>query len=465
MVGFTHLDEGTSEDVWRADERIASAPLLHIDLDELVVVAAHPDDETLGAAGLMRRVHESGGGVTVIVATDGEASHPNSMSHTRTDLGSIRRSEVIRAVHALAPGAGIHFLGLPDGALRENAGALDEALAALLDAVPAAVGRTLVVAPWSGDGHRDHRVAAESVARLAEPRGLPHLGYPIWLWHWGRPADVPWDAAVALSLTPGERSIKARALRTHASQVRPLSSAPGDEAVVPESMQVHFTRDTELYFVEGGTVEAGDGGAPPAAETLPSSFFDEFYARNDDPWGFESRWYEERKRAILLACLPFRRLGDVLEIGCSTGLITADLAERADHVLGLDVSVAALDAARGRVGGHRAVTLRRGAVPGEWPEGEFDTIVLSEVGYYLSFPDLERTIALIDEAMTADGCLVACHWRHPVSEYPLSGDEVHRALRSCVSWETLLIHEEEDFVLEVFCRPPALSVAHREGLR
>jgi LmbE family N-acetylglucosaminyl deacetylase len=463
MVSFSHLDEGTSEEVWQADERIPATPLLHVDLDELVVVAAHPDDETLGAAGLMRRAHESGCAVTVIVATDGEASHPNSMSRTRSELGSIRRSEVMRAVHALAPGAGIHFLGLPDGALRENADALEEAVAAILDAVPAAVGRTLVVAPWSGDGHRDHRVTAESVARLAVPRGLPHLGYPIWLWHWGRPADVPWDAAVALSLTPGERSIKARALRTHASQMRPLSDAPGDEAIVPESMQAHFARDTELYFVEGG--EVSDGGAAPAAETLPTSFFDDFYARNDDPWGFESRWYEERKRAILLASLPSRRLGSVLEIGCSTGLITADLADRSDRILGLDVSVAALDAARGRVGGHHAVTLRQGAVPGDWPEGEFDTIVLSEVGYYLSSPDLERTIALIDEAMTTDGCLIACHWRHPVSEYPLSGDEVHRALRSCASWETLLIHEEEDFVLEVFCRPPALSVAHREGLR
>ena len=55
MVSFSHLDEGTSEEVWRADERIAAAPLLHVDLDELVVVAAHPDDETLGAAGLVAR--------------------------------------------------------------------------------------------------------------------------------------------------------------------------------------------------------------------------------------------------------------------------------------------------------------------------------------------------------------------------------------------------------------------------
>ncbi len=195
-------------------------------------------------------MHESGGSVTVVVATDGEASHPNSMSHTRADLSGVRRGEVMRAVHALAPGARVHFLALPDGALRENTQTLDEALARVMETVEAEPCRTLIVAPWSGDGHRDHRVTAESVARVASASGVRHLGYPIWLWHWGVPDDVPWDAGVALALTPGERSIKARALRTHASQMQPLSDAPGDEPVVSESMQAHFTRDTELFFVE-----------------------------------------------------------------------------------------------------------------------------------------------------------------------------------------------------------------------
>ncbi len=461
MTTFSHLDEGTSEEVWRAEERIRTAPLLDVDLDELVVVAAHPDDETLGAAGLIRRVHVSGGGVTVVVATDGEASHPQSASHTRTDLSSIRRVEVLRAVHALAPGARVHFLGLPDGALRENTRALDDAVAAAIDGVPADASRIVVVAPWSGDGHRDHRVTAESVARLASERGIRHLGYPIWLWHWGRPDDVPWDAGVALALTPGERSIKARALRTHASQMRPLSDAPGDEAIVSETMQAHFDRDTELYFIE----TPHSAPADTAQETLPAAFFDDFYARHDDPWGFESRWYEERKRAILLATLPSRALGKVLEIGCSTGLITRELAGRADTVLALDASTAALDAARSRIGDDPAVALQRGAVPEDWPAGTYDAIVLSEVGYYLSARDLQRTIDLIDSSLADAGFLVACHWRHPVAEYPLSGDDVHRALRAVAAWDTLALHEEEDFVLEVFCRRPAVSVAHREGLR
>ncbi len=273
MTPFSHLDTGTSEEVWRAEARISAAPLLDLDIDELVVVAAHPDDETLGAAGLIRRVHGSGAGVTVVVVTDGEASHPRSPSHSRDDLRSIRRIEVLQAVDALAPRARVHFLGLPDGALGEDAHSLDAALSAVIEGIPASGSRMLVAAPWSGDGHRDHRVTAESVARLTRARGIRHVGYPIWLWHWGHPDDVPWELGVAVALTPGERSLKARALRLHVSQTEPLSDAPGDEAIVSESMQAHFDRDTEFYLREaapdGPAVDAGAAGRtlPPRSST------------------------------------------------------------------------------------------------------------------------------------------------------------------------------------------------------
>ena len=90
--------------------------------------------------------------------------------------------------------------------------------------------------------------------------------------------------------------------------------------------------------------------------------------------------------------------------------------------------------------------------------------MLSEVGYYLSPADLARTIHLIEDCLTDDGCLVACHWRHPVAEYPQTGDDVHAALRASTTWETTVRHEEKDFILEVFSRTPARSVAEREGL-
>lgn len=459
MVGFDHRDPGTPEEVWSAELGRRVLPPIGLLPDDLLVVAAHPDDETLGAAGLVQRAARSGARVTVVVATDGEASHPSSSGHPPAVLARTRREEVRHAVSLLDPRAHLVFLGLPDGGLREHRAELLTALDAVVDdPAPSAGpgGRPLVVAPWSGDGHRDHRIAAEVVAELAAARGLRHLGYPIWLWHWGSEADPPWERAVALSLTGEETDAKVRAIAAHVSQTEPLSAAPGDEEIVHRGMRAHFERAVEVFLEE----EPDRSHA-----TLGPEWFDAFYRRNgDDPWGFETRWYEERKRAVVLASLPSRRLGDVLEIGCATGLLTRELADRADRVLAMEAASSAARSADDRLAALAHVEVVRAAVPDDWPAGTFDTVVLSEVGYYLSPVDLQRTIALVAGALADEGCLVACHWRHPVAEYPQTGDQVHESLRAHPGWRVLVRHDEPDFVLEVFAAVSTASVAEREGL-
>ena len=65
-----------------------------------------------------------------------------------------------------------------------------------------------------------------------------------------------------------------------------------------------------------------------------------------DPWGYTSSWYEQRRRQLTAALLPHQDLGEVLEIGCSIGLITALLAPRARRFVAVDISTAALEKAR-----------------------------------------------------------------------------------------------------------------------
>jgi SAM-dependent methyltransferase len=160
-----------------------------------------------------------------------------------------------------------------------------------------------------------------------------------------------------------------------------------------------------------------------------------------------------------VAALPSRDYANVLEIGCSIGVLTSQLAERCLSLTALDPSAEALAAARGRVPSH--VTLLEGSVPGDWPDGRWDLVVLSEVGYYLSSPDLDRLLDLIERDLVPGGAVLACHWRHPVADYPLTGDEVHQALSR---WPRLSRVEEEDFLLDVLVPDGAPSVADREGL-
>lgn len=198
--------------------------------------------------------------------------------------------------------------------------------------------------------------------------------------------------------------------------------------------------------------------------SLPPGYFEELYSADDDPWRFADRWYERRKRALTLAVLPRARFRRAVEPGCSIGLLTRDLAQRCDEVLASDVSARAVALARERTADLPGVRVEQASVPAQWPPGRFDLVVLSEVGYYCAGSDLTALAAAAAGCLSDDGVLVACHWRHPVADYPVDGDAVHAVLRAQPGLAVLAHHLEEDFVLDVLVRAPATSVATVEGL-
>jgi SAM-dependent methyltransferase len=201
------------------------------------------------------------------------------------------------------------------------------------------------------------------------------------------------------------------------------------------------------------------------ADSLDGAWFECFYAAGGpDPWGFESRWYERRKRALTLAVLPRERFASAFEPGCSIGVLTEQLAARCDRLLATDVVPQAVERARERTRDLPGVRVERRAVPHEWPEGRFDLVLLSEVGYYCGAADLADLAGRAARALTPDGVLVACHWRHAVPEYPTSGEDVHAVLRRQPGLATLSRLAEEDFLLEVLVPAPAVSVARSTGL-
>lgn len=195
--------------------------------------------------------------------------------------------------------------------------------------------------------------------------------------------------------------------------------------------------------------------------TLQAPYFDRLYRAEPDPWDFRSRPYEVRKRALTLACLPEAHYSTAFEPGCSIGILTSDLAARCDDLLAMDLSALALASARESVPPN--VELRHGAVPADWPPEPFELVLLSEVGYYLDACDCR---GLGQHAADGATDLVAVHWRHPVDEYPLSGDEVHRILAescSAAGMTHLVEHVEEDFRIDVWSHDPR-SVALRTGV-
>jgi LmbE family N-acetylglucosaminyl deacetylase len=444
VTAFDHRDAGTPESDWSRSE-LPGLPILELPspTDHLMVLAAHPDDETLGAGGLIAAAHDCGTAVTVVIASDGDASHPASTTHTRGQLATLRRAEATAAVRTLAPSCTLHFLGLPDGELAQY----HDALTAQVEYFGRSV--THLAAPWQGDRHPDHAACARAASVIAARLGVPCWHYPIWLWHWGRPtsSELPWRDARIVRLDAVSKQRKALALRCHVTQHSALSDLPGDEVLLSGEMLAHFERDFETFVV----------GDPPAAAR--SSYFDALYERADDPWDLESRFYEQRKRDLLLAALPRPRFRRAFEPGCATGLITERLAERCDDVVAWDVAERALEQSRRRLLPAARVEIAQGAIPAQWPSGEFDLLVLSEVGYYC--PDLDALVERVDSCLAPDGVVVACHWRHPAADHPHSAEEVHAALGARL--QTVTTHVEDDFLLHVWTRS-GRSVAAESGL-
>lgn len=250
MVTFDAHGPGTPSSAWADDGRLAAAPSADLSwLTRLVVVAAHPDDETLGCGGLIAAVSRRGIPVRVIAVTDGSASHPRSRTITAQALRIRRADELREAVARLAPRATITWLGFPDGRTADFAEAIEDRLREEL--LEAAAG-TLVAVTWAGDGHRDHRVVGGIVSRTAPP-GAAVWSYPIWAWHWATPggADLPWQSAVIVTLSDDDLERKRSAISAYVTQIEPLSDQPGDERVLEPGVLEHFARDRELFFATG----------------------------------------------------------------------------------------------------------------------------------------------------------------------------------------------------------------------
>lgn len=200
---------------------------------------------------------------------------------------------------------------------------------------------------------------------------------------------------------------------------------------------------------------------------IPDSFFEAMYAEAGDPWGLAERWYEQRKHAITMAMLPAPRYCHAFEPGCSVGVLTEQLAERCDHVTASDIAVAALEATAARLqecGRRDTVTLLQQSVDSPWPAGNFDLVVLSEVGYYLSGETL-RAVLDCERPRWADAAtLIAAHWRHRVAEYPLSGDQANDIIAATSGLHHIARYRDDDVAIDVFDTGSPTSVAVRTGV-
>ena len=496
-ASWSSREPGTSERTWLRGTPWAS--LGHLDVEALaarysrvVVVAAHPDDETLAVGAFLAMLADAGLPVDVALVTDGEGSHSAATGLTFEVVREVRRREFDDALGVLLGGAlgRVERLALPDGRVADHRAELAAALERVVRVTAAeastvsdqspsrAVGcddaatnvtstvtpsmtpvrgsgteRVLVVAPAEADAHIDHDTCGAVARAVAAQLGAACVSYPLWWWHWGDPswvAETVWESSVLAVPDVASLQRKRAAIAAYSSQIGTFARPAAEPAMLDAGVLAHFERLVETLFDPDGAlprVASSDDGRTPAAS------FDAMFEGSDDPWGVETRWYERRRRALIEAMLPDEHLGRVLDLGCSTGALTQVLAERADGVVAVDGSAQALARARRRdVDG---VDWRHAELPSVLDEladegQRFDTVVLSEIGYFLDGATLLATLAGIDALLRDDGVVVVANWLHPTRDIPLDGRLVDEQVR--LVWPTLARYEDDDVAI-VVARP------------
>ncbi len=219
-----------------------------------LVVAPHPDDESLGCGGAIALLRQRGQAVSVLFVSDGSMSHPNSKRYPPQVRRDLREQEAQTALKILGVvNQDITFLRIPDTRVPvPSSDNFAEAVIIIRKQLERLRPQTVLV-PWRRDPHGDHRATWHLLRAAVDQYKMPvrWLEYPIWVWESTQPDDLPtpadgrWFRVDVSKVLPQ----KGRAIAAHVSQTTQLIDDDPEGFTLDPRMLEHFTQSYE-YFLE-----------------------------------------------------------------------------------------------------------------------------------------------------------------------------------------------------------------------
>ena len=221
-----------------------------------VVVAPHPDDESIGCGGAIALLRQRDIPVRVLFVSDGTGSHPTSRSHPPDVLRALREAEALAALALLGVRAEqTTFLREPDRFVpRDGSPGFDAAVGRVVEVLRGWIGSVAatILVPWRRDPHCDHRASWELIQAAVAATGLnvTVVEYPVWVSELGAPEDFPpaeemhaWRLDISTVI-----AIKRAAITTHRSQTTDLiDDDPGGFRLTPRLL-TRFTVPWEIFI-------------------------------------------------------------------------------------------------------------------------------------------------------------------------------------------------------------------------
>jgi LmbE family N-acetylglucosaminyl deacetylase len=219
----------------------------------ILVMAPHPDDESLGCGGLLAIAAQQGVPARIIFMTDGSGSHPGSVDYPPEALRILREREAVEAAEILGLGSdALVFLGQPDGVLSGNGPKANELVARIVEE-GRRLGVASVLSTWIFDGHPDHVATALIARRVARKLSATLYYYPIWglsldgnnrLPTWSPPTGWRIDVSAVINL-------KKQAIARHQSQMTGLIDDSTTAAPTTDVFAA-FDQSYERYMKDKG---------------------------------------------------------------------------------------------------------------------------------------------------------------------------------------------------------------------
>lgn len=234
-----------------------SLPLISADAvktwNKTLIVAPHPDDESLGCGGAIALLRKFDCDVSILVLSDGTLSHPNSKKFPASVLRDLREREMLGAIEILGVQAkSLTFLRYLDRSVPNKDSEFFASAVKVCQNYLEKIKPQTILLPWRRDPHPDHLAANQIIvtARTHLDFATRIIEYPIWAWELATREDAPQSTEVTAwrldikTVAPQ----KQRAIAAHRSQTTDLiDDDPTGFRLTPDIL-ANFAASWEIYL-------------------------------------------------------------------------------------------------------------------------------------------------------------------------------------------------------------------------